>query len=160
MTINYFSNFIIKRYFYGIKNRVYNYNANMNYNVKHIGLFFPQIFQALNMEKYCTLFSILLLLRQFSARMVERDLHTALMLRRSNIERRRMCAHICIIAGKLRTHTYIHTRTQSLRSRFRRYGGCIRVALVREIASRLRSISRAFIIFGISATQCGDVRYE
>lgn len=58
------------------------------------------------MKKYCTLFSILLLLRQFSARMVERDLHTALMLRRSNIERRRMYAHICIIAGKLRTHTY------------------------------------------------------
>lgn len=58
------------------------------------------------MEKYYTLFSVLLLLRQFSARMVERDLHTALMLRRSNIERRRMCPHICIIAGKLRTRTY------------------------------------------------------
>lgn len=68
--------------------------------------------------------------------MVERDLYTALMLWRSNIERRRTHVYVraYIIAGKLRTQP-------PLRSRFKLYGGCSRVALVREIASRLRSIA-------------------
>lgn len=43
-TINYFCNFIIKNYFY--KNNKYNYNANMNYNVKYIGSFFPSNFSS------------------------------------------------------------------------------------------------------------------